>query len=461
MALWRGGRPLEALSAFEQRAALRSRRTSARWCGWVRSCWTRAGPTRHSLISSTPRVAIPMLADAFVGIALVMVQRRRFDDAESALQRAEMIDPQNPRLAPARSRLEAARSARGSTAMTAAATAARLVLDGLLDASCVNVWLLHRRMRVARDPAARVDTGRCRRSRLVRRSRRGARDRVGAPIGPRDAVSPAGDHGRRRRALRHGRRRRPRPVSRPKRQRPRSTARRIRRTGCIEIEATARSRTSTAGSGTDVGGLRHGRRRRRLRQRRRYRPVRHQRRPERPAAQRRRRPLHRRDGDGRRRRAGLEHERRVLRRRRGRRPRPLRPALHQLERRRRAAVLQPDRRARLLQPAQLRRAALRHALSQQRRRHVHRRVGGAPGCMPRSATDSASSSPMSTATAGRTCSSPTTRCRINSGSIAARADSRTKRSCAARRWTRTGPRSRAWASTPRTWTTTAMKMCWS
>ncbi len=50
------------------------------------------------------------------------------------------------------------------------------------------------------------------------------------------------------------------------------------------------------------------------------------------------------DGHGRRRRARLEHQRRVLRRRRGRRPRPLRAALHQLEPRRRAAVLQHDRR---------------------------------------------------------------------------------------------------------------------
>ena len=49
--------------------------------------------------------------------------------------------------------------------------------------------------------------------------------------------------------------------------------------------------------------------------------------------------------DGGSRRTRLEHERRVLRRGRRRRPRSLRAPLHQLERRRRAAVLQPHRRA--------------------------------------------------------------------------------------------------------------------
>ena len=38
----------------------------------------------------------PTLADAFVGVALVMVQRRQFADAEGALRRAESIDPRIP-----------------------------------------------------------------------------------------------------------------------------------------------------------------------------------------------------------------------------------------------------------------------------------------------------------------------------------------------------------------------------
>ncbi len=83
MALWRGGRPLEALARSRARCAS-IRRTSARWCGWVRFCSKPAGPTKRWSISHTPPAANPMLADAFVGIALVKVQRRRFDDAESA-----------------------------------------------------------------------------------------------------------------------------------------------------------------------------------------------------------------------------------------------------------------------------------------------------------------------------------------------------------------------------------------
>ena len=55
----------------------------------------------------------PSIADAFVGIALVMVQRRQFADAETALARAETIDGANPRIPPARARLEEARSGRG------------------------------------------------------------------------------------------------------------------------------------------------------------------------------------------------------------------------------------------------------------------------------------------------------------------------------------------------------------
>jgi len=53
----------------------------------------------------------PTIADAFIGIALVMVQRRQFADAETALARAETLDGANPRLAPARERLEAASKA--------------------------------------------------------------------------------------------------------------------------------------------------------------------------------------------------------------------------------------------------------------------------------------------------------------------------------------------------------------
>ena len=61
---------------------------------WMGSILLDAGRADEALAHfGAPRAAIPTLADAFVGIALVMVQRRQFDDAESALQRAETIDP--------------------------------------------------------------------------------------------------------------------------------------------------------------------------------------------------------------------------------------------------------------------------------------------------------------------------------------------------------------------------------
>ena len=95
---------------------------------------------------------------------------------------------------------------------------------------------------------------------------------------------------------------------------------------------------------------------------------------------------------------------------------------------RRAAVLQPDGQPRLLQPAQLRRAALQRVVSQQRQRHVHGRLAG---CGPSRGVRQRARHRrrrMSIATAGPTCSSPTTRCRTSCGSTRARAASRTGRS---------------------------------
>ena len=63
--------------------------------------------------------------------------------------------------------------------------------------------------------------------------------------------------------------------------------------------------------------------------------------------------------------------------------------------------------ARLLPPAAVRGAA-ELALPQQRRRHLHRRVGGRPGSAPTSARGWGSGWPTSTTTAGRTSSWPTT-----------------------------------------------------
>ena len=205
-----------------------------------------------------------------------------------------------------------------------------------------------------------------------------------------DAISSAGDHGRRRGALRHGRRRRSRPLPGPERQRARSGKKdppnrlyRNRGDGTFE--------DATAGSGTDVGGygmgvasgdydndgdtdlfvtnagpnvlLRNDGQR----------------------------PLHRRDGRRRRRRQGLEHERRVLSI-----TTPTATSISSCcatSTGRAATELQcfslmgaPD----YCSPRNYDAPLSEHALSQQRRRHVHRRLAGAPGCMPRSATGSAS-----------------------------------------------------------------------
>ena len=113
MALWRGGRPLEALSAFE--SAMRFDPSNVSALVWMGSILLDAGRADEALDHfAVAARRNPTLGDAFVGIALVMVQRRQFADAENALHRAETIDGANPRIGPARARLEAARSRRGS-----------------------------------------------------------------------------------------------------------------------------------------------------------------------------------------------------------------------------------------------------------------------------------------------------------------------------------------------------------
>ena len=333
MALWRSGRPLDALSAFQRALRFDPVECRARWSGWVRSCWTPAAPTKrstHFASRSAPK-----------SHARRRVRRHRAGDGaappvrrcgeRACSQRGDDRSGANPRIGAGAGRLEAARSTARLHGNEHSRRGARVSV-GLRRASSSKPGCWHRRMWVAGDarrprrrapPAAPAPRG-------SKKSPRRAASR-GRTSRATDALSPAGDHGRRRRALRHGQRRRPRSVSRPERQRSRS-----RREGSVQPALSQSRRRHVRGRDRRKRhrrrGLRHGRRRRRLRQRRRHRPVRHQRRPECPAAKRRRRPLHRRDGRGRRRRAGLEHQRRVLRRRCGRRPRSLRAALHQLER---------------------------------------------------------------------------------------------------------------------------------
>ncbi|MDO8681204.1 MAG: tetratricopeptide repeat protein [Acidobacteriota bacterium] len=108
MALWRGGRALEALSAFER--AVRYDPVALEPHLWMGSILLEAGRAGEAMSRfSYAAGRNPTLADAFIGIGLVHVQRREWDDADAALQRAERLGPDNPRIAPARARLEAAR----------------------------------------------------------------------------------------------------------------------------------------------------------------------------------------------------------------------------------------------------------------------------------------------------------------------------------------------------------------
>ncbi len=109
--------------------------------------------------------------------------------------------------------------------------------------------------------------------------------------------------------------------------------------------------TDKAGMG--CADLRHGRRDRRLRQRRRSRPGRHLLRSRDALSQQRQRHVHRRDAGGRRRRRAVERQRRLRRLRPRRRSRSLRRQLPRLHGRRQQAVQRRARRARLLQPARL------------------------------------------------------------------------------------------------------------
>ena len=111
MALWRGGRPLDALSAFERAVRYDPVTLDPHlWMGSILLELGRPGEAMSHFSYAAGRN--PTLADAFIGIGLVHVQRREWDDADAALQRAERLGPDNPRIAPARARLEAARGGR-------------------------------------------------------------------------------------------------------------------------------------------------------------------------------------------------------------------------------------------------------------------------------------------------------------------------------------------------------------
>jgi tetratricopeptide (TPR) repeat protein len=112
MALWRGERPVDALSAFQLALRYDPMNVSAHvWMGWILLEGGR--PQEADAHFETAARRNPMLADAFVGMGIVSLQRGRLDEAEQALERAAKLEPGNPRLAKARSQLDAMKSKAG------------------------------------------------------------------------------------------------------------------------------------------------------------------------------------------------------------------------------------------------------------------------------------------------------------------------------------------------------------
>ena len=169
----------------------------------------------------------------------------------------------------------------------------------------------------------------------------------------------------------------------------------------------------TEKAGVPGGTVRHGRRRRRLRQRRLPRPVRHRLRQLHAVPQQRQRHLHRRHRQGRPARAGLDDERGVVRLRQRR---PSRPVRLQLRR-----VLAEDQRVLRRQQARDAATTASRASSSRRPRSCSTTTATArsptspkaPTSSAPSARASASSPPISTRTVSSICSSPTTRCRTS------------------------------------------------
>ena len=206
---------------------------------------------------------------------------------------------------------------------------------------------------------------------MVQRRGSASGHRLSTSLRPRRGAHAAGDHGRRRGARGCGQRRRPGPLSGAERPGSRAAFGQLRQPALSE----SRRRPLRCRAGRRWrwrSGLWDGRRGRRLRQRWRRGPLRHQLRPERAAAQRRPRSIRGRDG-----------ARRGGRRRLGHRggfsgPRPRRPSgpvrgeLPQLVAGHRAGLLRERLLSHLLRPHRVRRASHGSPVPQQWRRHLHR-----------------------------------------------------------------------------------------
>ena len=157
--------------------------------------------------------------------------------------------------------------------------------------------------------------------------------------------------------------------------------------------------------------LRHGRRGRRLRQRRLRRSLRHRLRRQHALPQQRRRHVRGRDARAGVAAGGVERQRRLLRLRQRRPARPVRDALRRLELPRTTATAarsKPGYRA-YCHPDNFE-GHRQHPLSQQRRRHVHRRLARRPASPAPSGKGLGVAFADYDATGSSTCTSPTIRC---------------------------------------------------
>ena len=113
MALWRGGRPVDALSAFDWRFATIPV-TLSRTCGWDRFCWRPGARGSDDAISRYRRRQEP---DAGRRVCrhrpCHVAARASGTKPKQRCERAERLEPGNPRIAQARAQLDAMKSKAG------------------------------------------------------------------------------------------------------------------------------------------------------------------------------------------------------------------------------------------------------------------------------------------------------------------------------------------------------------
>jgi tetratricopeptide (TPR) repeat protein len=105
--LWRSGRDREAMAAFESAAAADPRDAMpSLWMGMILGQQGRYLDARQRFEAALAQN--PLLGDALLGIADTYAAMGNFDEARRFLDRAEQAEPDNPRLAAARQRIDAA-----------------------------------------------------------------------------------------------------------------------------------------------------------------------------------------------------------------------------------------------------------------------------------------------------------------------------------------------------------------